>query len=380
MHLPFTSSGSRKSTRKVPRGSAMGLICLVSAFSLIGCEKSPTGPEPIKDPRAYTWTIDTLYISVPVPTQILLNSIWGTSNNLYAVGHSAGSEGTMWHFDGTRWTNVKLGSFEGGTIPAPFDLAAIHGLSADNIYAVGLREVFLPGRSFIIHYDGKQWTEQQAPSGSYFLQAVWANGPNDVWACGINGTLLHYDGIQWNKDSVTVATPPGSTFYLGSIARLPSGEMFMLGAAYEPGSQQMPERWTYYFFRHEGSVWKLLDTFVRSGGDRSGKWGGGGRLAVLPSGTMYSVDSYGVFQWNGTQWIRRYDNVSNTAGVFGTGDNNLFVTGAYGLLVHYNGVDWFQYTNLTQQNTHYAVGWADEKQAFVLGWVDGEKTVVLRGR
>jgi hypothetical protein len=285
----------------------------------------------------------------------------------------------MWHFNGSRWSNVRLGSFEGGTIPAPFDLAAIHGLRADDIFAVGNRSPFLPGSSFIIHYDGKEWKEQQAPPGSHFLQAVWADAPSDVWACGWNGTLLHYNGTQWEKDSVVVTTPSGSTFQLTSIVRIPSGEMFMLGAAYEAMPPQMFLRWTYYFFRRGNNVWTLHDTFVRNEGERDGKWGAF-RLAVLPTGTVYSVDSYGLFQWNGTQWIRRYGNIKNTAAVFGTDDHNLFVAGAFGLLVHYNGGDWFEYSALVRQNTHYAGGWVDENQAFVLGWADGEKTVVLRGR
>jgi hypothetical protein len=362
------------------QGGQMSRLCtvvmLASMVLQMSCKKGPTEPG-VRNPRDYRWSIDSLYI----PTyQILLASIWGSDNDLYAVGHSSGSMGTMWHFDGNGWRNVKLGSFEGGTIPAPFDLAAIDGLNDHDIYAVGNRSPFLPGVSFIIHYDGKQWTEQQVPPESYFLQAVWANGPNDVWTCGINGTLLHYDGLQWTKDSVVVATPSGSTFYLSSIARIPTGEMFMLGAAYEPGSLQVAERWTYYFFRREGGQWKLVDTFVRNDSERVGKWGGGGRLTVLPSGTMYSVDSYGVFQWSGTQWIRRYDNVNNTSQIFGTSDNNFFVTGTYGLLVHYNGADWFQYSDLARQNALYTGGWADETQVFVLGWVDGEKTVVLRGK
>jgi len=359
------------------KDTSISLLLLVTIFLSFGCEKSTTGPEPFKDPRTYTWTIDTLHIS---NYQILLGAVWGTSDNLYAVGHSSSSAGTMWHFDGNKWSNVKLGLFEGGTIPAPYELSAIHGLSSDNIFAVGRRWDPAPfGASFIIHYDGKQWSEQQAPAGSYYLLDVWANAPNDVWACGINGTLLHYDGMQWKRDSLVVLTPPGSTFYLLSIARIPSGEMFMLGAAYQPGSLQIPERWTYYFFRREGEAWKLVDTFTRSGGERGGKWGGY-RLAVLPTGTMYSVDSYGVFQWNGTQWINRYSHINNTTSVFGTSDNNLFITGVNGLLVHYNGLGWFEYSNLVRQNTGYMAGWSDEKQAFVLGWLDGEKTVVLRGR
>ena len=351
---------------------ALILVVLTLQF---GC-KGPTEPE-VNSPRNYKWSADTLSIS---NGQILMDGVWGTSaSNLYAVGHSAGSEGTMWRFDGNKWTNVKLGLFEGGLIPAPFDLAAIHGLSADNIFAVGTHSPFLPGTSFIIHFDGTKWTEQQAPPDSYLLRAVWMNASNDVWACGYNGTLLHYDGVLWKKDSVVVATPPGSTLQLSSIVQIPSGEMFMLGAAYETIPPQMFLRWTYYFFRRENNLWTLRDTFVRNDGEREGRWGGY-RLAVLPAGTVYSVGSYGMFQWNETQWIKRYSHINNTAAVFGSDDNNLFVAGSFGLVAHYNGSDWFEYSELVSQNTHYAGGWADETQAFVFGWVAGEKTVVLRGR
>jgi len=348
---------------------------LAVLFLQYGCKNSPL-EWLLRNPREYIWTVDTLYLPLYA---IQVQSVWGSTNDLYAVGNSGGSAGTMWHFNGNSWTNVKLGSFEGGTIPPPYELYAIHGLSADNIFAVGQR--CGPTKywtSFIIHYDGKQWREQQTPGGN-FLFSVWANAPNDVWACGINGTLFHYDGIQWKKDSVAVATPPGSTFYLGSIARIPTDEMFMLGAAYEARAPQIGERWTYYFFRRESDQWKLIDTFVRESGEQEGKWGGNGRLIVLPSGTMYSVDSYGVFQWIGTRWIKRYDNINGTTSVFGTADDNLFVTGVHGLLVHYNGVDWFQYRNLEWNNVHYISGWTDGNQAFVFGWVEG-KTIVLRGR
>lgn len=351
-------------------------IFLTLLFAQLSCKKGPTEPE-INNPRNYKWSADTL--SIP-SGQVLMDRIWGTSaNNLYVVGHSSGSAGTMWHFDGNRWMNVKLGQFEGGTIPAPFDLEDIHGLSVDNIFAVGNKSPFLPGRSFIIHYDGKQWTEQQAPPEGSALLSVWMNAANDVWACGMNGTLLHYDGIRWSKDSVAASIPPGSTLQLTSIARTPSGEMFMLGAAYEVIPPERFLRWTYYFFRRKGTEWMLDDTFVRNEGERGGKWGGY-RIAVLPTGTIYSVDSYGLFQWNGTQWVRRYSHINYTACVFGTSDNNLFVGGAFGLLVHYNGTDWYEYRNLVSQNTHYVAGWVDQTQAFVFGLVDNEKTVVLRGR
>jgi hypothetical protein len=48
--------------------------------------------------------------------------------------------------------------------------------------------------------------------------------------------------------------------------------------------------------------------------------------------------------------------------------------------MHYNGSDWYEYTYLAQPNVIYSGGWADEKQVFVLGWIDGENSLVLHGK
>jgi hypothetical protein len=367
--------------RKKHLVTAMLGVLVVCLFFQSACKRGPTEPG-IKNPREYQWTTDTLRLNAlnyPGPWQILLRSSWGASGDLYCVGHSDGTAGGMWHFDGNGWNNVRLATFEGGTIPAAFILTAVHGLNANNIYAVGQRlgpTIF--GRSFVIHFDGSQWSEQETPGGNR-LNSVWVNATDDVWACGWSGTLLHYDGVKWNMDSVDVAARPGFQFTLASVVTLPTGKSYMLGYAYDLGG--ITTAWTYYFFGREGTQWKLLDTFVRGLGGGPGKWGGE-LLSVLPSGAMYSIDGYGVFRWDGAQWVKRYEHSSLLEGVFGTDDNNLFVVGQHGLLANWNGNDWFVYAGMYQPQNDiiFSGGWADEHQAIVLGWVDGISTFVLRGR
>ena len=371
---------NNRNSKHCPTRPAFAIVCLGAIFLSFqsGCKRGPTEPGS-KNPREYTWTIDTLQLD-PVkysgPWQILLQSIWGTTSDLYAVGHSDGTAGVMWHFDGKKWSNVRLAVFEGGTIPAPFDLSAIHGLASDNIYAVGQR--YGPtsyGTNFIIHFDGKKWEEEQTPYG-YGLLSVWARAYDDIWACGLNGTVLHYDGLRWKYDTVAVPTPEGSQFYFASIAAY-QDEIFMIGSAYQISSTT--NKWTYYFCRRPTNVWTIDDTFERDLGDYGGKWGGA-FLSVLSSGSMYSVDNYGVFQWIGGRWIVRYRTTKNTESVFGTRDDNLFVTGSNGLVAQYNGTDWYEYSGLAQPNVVYSGGWANEGQVILLGWVSGLRTIVLRGR
>jgi hypothetical protein len=367
--------------RRITAACIMAIVITLCIPLLHGCKHGPTGPEP-RNPRGYAWSMDTLLLD-PIkypgaPYQNLMESFYGDATDLYAVGWTDGSAGTMWHFDGRAWTNVTLGDFEGGTIPAPYNLQDIKGLGPNNIFAAGGRVVSdNHGASFIIHYDGKQWKEQQTPSGSRLL-SVWPNGENDVWACGLRGTLFHFNGVQWMKDSVAVTVPAGADFCLNSIARSSTGDMLMVGSAWVT-TPPNPLVYTHYFFRREAGKWVVADSFVVPGGLPGGKWGSE-KLVVLPTGSVYSLDRWGLFRWDGTTWIRRYGDMNILVGVFGTDDDNLFLGGYHGFLAHYNGRDWYQFANLARENVVYAGGWADDWQAHCVGWIDGMMTEELWGK
>ena len=106
---------------------------LIAIFLIIqGCKDSGVDVIPVKDPRTYTWTADTL--AYPGSFQTLMSSIWGSSHNdVYAVGHNSRNFGHMWHYDGTAWTDVKLSTSQGGNIAGPISVSAIYGISANNI-------------------------------------------------------------------------------------------------------------------------------------------------------------------------------------------------------------------------------------------------------
>jgi hypothetical protein len=47
------------------------------------------------------------------------------------------------------------------------------------------------GNGSIEHWDGSAWSAAANPT-SNALHAVWGSGPADVWAVGIDGTIVHY--------------------------------------------------------------------------------------------------------------------------------------------------------------------------------------------
>ncbi|MGA8264510.1 MAG: hypothetical protein WB779_08730, partial [Ignavibacteriaceae bacterium] len=62
---------------------------ILFAFSLLIFQQCSSSTEPVinKNPREYTWTIDTLFH--PESIQTNMRSIWGSSaSDVYTAGHS----------------------------------------------------------------------------------------------------------------------------------------------------------------------------------------------------------------------------------------------------------------------------------------------------
>jgi hypothetical protein len=130
-------------------------------------------------------------------TEKTLWSIWGTKeNNIWAVG----DEGTIIHYDGTRWVNQKYDT--------ECSLRDIQGYDENDVWAVGGLG-FNPNseneqKGIILHFNGKEWT-MALDDSTHPLSAIWETSKDDIYAVG--GTdapgsspgpyILHYDGTTW---------------------------------------------------------------------------------------------------------------------------------------------------------------------------------------
>jgi hypothetical protein len=80
------------------------------------------------------------------------------------------------------WTSTSVG--------VGFDLYAVWGDSASDVWAVG--------QNGAVHFDGTTWTES-SPSGLItYLGAVTGSGPDDVYVTEAGGSVWHYDGTAWS--------------------------------------------------------------------------------------------------------------------------------------------------------------------------------------
>ncbi|MDZ7375717.1 MAG: hypothetical protein ONB13_03765 [candidate division KSB1 bacterium] len=151
---------------------------------MIACEKSPIKPtpEPAKDPRQYSWTVDTL--SYPSSFQTLMGRIWASSpQNVYVVGHCNDIFGQMYHFDGKVWLPIPFKYW------GPIGLTDIYGFSSDDIWVVG-QQYHQTGRDSlgypiyywsnrIIHYNGSTW-QKVLDEGGQTLVSVWGISASDI--------------------------------------------------------------------------------------------------------------------------------------------------------------------------------------------------------
>ncbi len=342
------------------------LIVIISVISLqIGCKDKIVDP-PIKNPREYTWTVDT--IAYPGSFQTAMNSIYATApNNVYIVGHNDGAFGKMYHYDGKKWQPVDLAF-------GISSLGSIYGFGPNNIWAVGHSSDYNPNpppnylfSSKIIQYDGVKWKEHSMSDGG-MLQTVWGSSPTDIWAGGVN-TLLHYDGVRWTKQQMN---PRDDGYY--HIHGLSSNEIYLLGIR----TLDSLNPWQRYhvLMRYNGFSWSVIDSV--SVMSYSYPFGVAGLGSI--SGTMYSL-AWGVYSFRGGSWKQELTTNSPLQCLYAYSSTNVFVVGQNSLIYHYDGQTWQQLMNIVDEGWWFTGVWNSEKEAFIVGHdAGGNKTIVLHGK
>jgi hypothetical protein len=350
----------------------IALFCV--SFVATDCKHSPTGPsDTTKDPRTYTWTIDTL--SYPGSMQTSMRDIWASSpTDVYVVGHNDQNRGLMYHYNGTTWSDVKLAASQGGQILGAIDLSAVCGFASNDIYAVGERMYtnsnpppnFLDS-SLIIHYDGQSWKEIAIPRKAGVLYSIWGSTATNVWISGANGILIHYDGLSWSF----VQFDP--TLSIGSITGYNSSNIYAIAGWYDRYSPY--DSTMYYLCFYNGSRWSKTDSFLIC--PTSLTWKFGTSEWISSTLTLYSA-GYGVYKRTGSEWTTLLTN-DWPLKVFGNNDNNIFAVGDKGRVFHWNGSDWKRLTELEDVDKTLYATWINNTETFIVG-NNGYKTFIFHGK
>lgn len=133
-----------------------------------------------------------------------LFDVWASGpKDVWVVGaDTASTGGITLHYNGTSWTSVPNNS--------SWDLNGIHGLSANEIYAVGDPDPVLGGPGEFWKWNGSQWSPMSNSVNGH-LWRVYAISSSEIWAMGVNGTLIKHSGSAASYVSLTSIGATSST-------------------------------------------------------------------------------------------------------------------------------------------------------------------------
>lgn len=164
--------------------------CNYDAYSLCVIEAPEAGLIDVSQAGYYSantrsgmTTGDIFGNSQPPPKKPRLGGIRSVSEiggKAYAVGY----QGMVYRLDSLkRWARIDDG------LPDSFEIDAIHGFEAADIYTVGLK-------GELWHYNGEEWAKRELPT-DVNLNAVKCAGDGRVYVGGQGGVLIRGRDAAW---------------------------------------------------------------------------------------------------------------------------------------------------------------------------------------
>ncbi|MCC6426918.1 MAG: hypothetical protein IT435_08855 [Phycisphaerales bacterium] len=295
-------------------------------------------------------------------------------------------------------------------VPSPNAPSAVQSVIRD-IAAIGQSDVWAVGSYFnneriaqmAMHWDGSAWTffdiPVPIPTGSGYLWAVEAAGPDVVWAAGdalgtgpdsYVGThmlVVRWDGTGWTRLDTPIGTG-GSGDSIYDIEFVSADEVWFVGEGFPiPATAQPP-----LAMRWKNGSFELMDP--PSINPKVSGFGNGNSfhaLDALSPTDIWMVGSAGdgdsisghsqIFHWNGSQWQHRPGPIPGVFhdlnAVAALSSNDVWAGGDYfdgvsyrGLSMHWDGTSWTQFPVQGTINDFVAFGPNDvfAVGAFVMHW------------
>jgi hypothetical protein len=252
-------------------------------------------------------------------------------------------------------------AFRGNIITPP--LYGVFAFTPTDIWFVG---------SLPVHGDGINWTiyDLRSMSGleSISLTKAWGSSSTDMYFVGNSGSIAHYNGSSWSKIESGITLPFQDIFGATDIK---TGEQEILTVA---------SRWDV----NQGKiVLRIKNDKTKTLPDSGLPWSLGG-IWFKPNQQYYIVGD-GIYYahsprptiWNGgaNQLTTFY-----TTKIRANDINDVFVVGAYGEILHYNGASWKSCRSQTALQNGSYTGIAVKSNLTIAVGADGARTVVTLGK
>ncbi|MGA9525027.1 MAG: hypothetical protein WBV82_26445 [Myxococcaceae bacterium] len=248
---------------------------------------------------------DTGFVRADSGTTKGLRAVHGSSaTDVWAVG----DEGTITHFDGTRWTVTPSAA-------GAANLSAVFGINPQNAWAVG-------ANGTVVRWNGQQWSRMDLPSSKHLLD-VWASGPNDVWILPDDDNLkaaIRWDGSEWRVHRY------GSTYAVGTLWGSGPDDVWVGGLSKES-----------WLFRTRQGEFQSVPV------DPSAPSKGLDDIDGTGPNDVWAVSTGAVFHFDGTslkQFAPAPDPEGNLAAIWSSSPRDVWVAGISGEVHHFDGSAW----------------------------------------
>lgn len=314
------------------------LLLIFSLLAVASCNTTEPPPQIVDNELKYDWTIDTL--RNPNGYGIVPWSMWGSSDSsVWIAGFNLAGQGELFHWDGIEWKRVTP------DLGFNYELLSVFGFSENDIYAAGSRiiiDTVLHTESLVLHYDGITWRRENLPLGNG-LKYIHGRNTNDMWACGIEGTLFHKTNNQWLK------IPFDEKKYLGLLSEFPdlgplfatpSGDVFIMNEYYNP--RMFNDTAMFYFSKYSKGVWQDLDSsrLVNINGIPTGFTFGNKAMWGVDENEIYSAGNRGMFKYNVNKWTLTAWDSYLYRDLKGVSRDKIFIVGEHGTIRYFNGINW----------------------------------------
>jgi hypothetical protein len=316
----------------------IAVIVLLLGFLLSSCDRGePVTPDEKPDTTSYnfTWQVERLGVgssSVLEDVAIVNDTLFLAVGELYLNDSTGEFDPKRYNYaawDGRAWSVRRL----------PYDYQGrpfVHPIKC--VFSLGPNDIWFGGNG-LSRWNGATFVEMPIAAsvcGASWIRKIWAASGQDVYIVGDDGAIAHFDGIRWEKLSSGITLPMRDIW--GSHDAK-TGETEVQAVAGEP------------YVSSDRKILKISGTGVTSISDSG--------IAYALTGTWFSpnVDYWvvgdGIYHKTGSLNAPRWEGVHNritpyfTNAIRGTAANDLFVVGALGELLYFNGSTWVSYRDQT---------------------------------
>jgi len=282
--------------------------------------------------------------------QSSLWDVWGTDeNNVYAVGSVTINDTTygVIHWDGTEWKGSLL---RGG-------LHTIFGFSKNDIWVAG---------NGFAHFDSTTWKEienDNVINANVEYTSLWGTSSYNLYLGNMWGKIVHWDGGKGKLLDLKASEA------IRDLWGLSSSDIY--AAAGNIAGDRIGE-----LYKFDGLTWELI---------KKGSFSPGVNEFVGPFNSVWSYNKEELYLAGNYVYKKlnsKWEEINMgylPKRIRGDRSNNIFVSGPFGNVSHYNGVEWHRYRGEFDPETVLTGIYVHNDMVFIVG-DDGTKAYIYIGR